>query len=817
MSQVPIMNSPAFLDALARDLRYALRTMRKTPAFTATAVLTLALGIGANTAIFTVVRAVLLKPLEYPDPDRLVRVTGGATVAKSEAIRQAQSFAEAGAFTMFSENVALSGTDGAEPLKGARVSANFLRVLGVIPLHGRAFLSAEENPGPHVAIISAELWRRRFAADPNIVGRAATLGAVPHTIVGVLPAGFQFPFPGMDLWRPLQPSTMPAQPRLHSPVLNVFARLQPGIGLEQAGVELKLIHRQYALANPGLLDARPNQAGSVTRLKDHLVREARPIIWMLFGAVDFLLLIACANVAGLLLARAASRSRELAVRAALGAARGRLTAQMLAESLLLALAGGLLGVMLAQWSVTGLAKLPGLELPRMGEIRVDGMVLAFALALSAATSLLFGLAPSLTASRLDLAAAMRGGVDPAGSGWSKRLTLWLSPRGLLVAGQVALSIVLLIGAALLIESLARLRRVDPGFQPANLLTMQIALSSERYDTGPASAAFFDQLVRRVEALPGVRAAAVMLTLPMTGFAGTPVQPAGQPPLKLNERPIAILQTVTPGFFRTLGIPLRRGRDFAAPDAPGAPLVVIVNESLARRFWPAYPNGEDPIGHHLFAGANPQPLRIVGIVADVRQAGLADDAAPGIYRPRTQTPPTSAMFAVRTEGDPLRLVNAIRAQLAAMDRDQTITAVRTMQDVVDASEGERRSVMILLALFAAAGLLLAVIGIYGVIACSVAQRTKEIGIRRALGAQYGHILTLVLRQALALTLAGAAIGLAGALALTRLLTRLLFGVTATDPSTFAGIALLLIAVALAAGYLPARRAARIDPQAALRAG
>jgi putative ABC transport system permease protein len=799
------------------DLQYALRTLRRNPIFALTAVLTLALGMGANTAIFSVVHAVLLKPLEYHDSNRLVRLSGGATAARFEAIGQARSFTEAGAFTVFTENVTLSGPDGPEPLKGARVSANFLRILGITPLYGRSFLPEEESAGPQVVLISAELWQRRFGGDPRIVGGTATLAAAPYTIIGVLPPGFQFPFPGLEVWRPWQPSTMPTQARLNSPILSVFGRLKPGVNLEQASAELAVIHRQYALAHPGALDAKPKQVETVTPLKDQLVRNVRSLLWMLFGAVGFVLIIACANVASLLLARATSRSREFAIRAALGAGRGRLVKQLLAESLLLSFAGGALGLLLARWSLAGIARLPGLELPRMSEIHLDGMALAFAVVLSVATSLLFGLAPSLRASRPDLAGVMKAAGEGAPSGGPRRLALWLSPRGLLVAGQVALSIVLLIGATLLIESLARLRRVNPGFQPANLLTMQIALSQTRYDTIPKSAAFFEELVRRVESVPGVRGAAVTLTLPTTGFAGTPVQATGQPLLKLNERPIAILQSVTPGYFRTLGIPLRRGRDFATQDTVTAPLVVIVNESLARRFWPAYPSGEDPVGRYVLVGANPQPMQIVGIAADVRQASLADDAGPGVYRPRTQNPPMSAMFAVRTEGDPLRFVNAIRSQVTAIDRDQAITAVKTMADVMEASEAQRRSIMILLGLFAGAGLLLAVVGIYGVIAYSVGQRTKEIGIRRALGAQQNDVLSLVVGQGLGLTLAGVVVGIAGALALTRVMRGLLFQVSPADPATFAGIALLVVVVSLAASFIPARRAARIDPMTALRVG
>lgn len=793
------------LERLRQDLRFALRTMRKSPAFTATAVLTLALGIGANTAIFTLIHAVLLKPLNYPDPDRLVRISGGATEAKFEAIGLARSFSGTAAFNTFTETVTLTGVEGPEALQGVRVTANFLSVLGLAPLLGRSFLSEEEGPGPRVVMIGAELWRRRFGGDRQLAGSTIRLAGAPYTIVGVLPPGFQFPLADLDVWRPWQPATMLPQSRINSPVLSIFGRLAPHVDLERASAELQVIDRQYTADHPGKLDARPNAIVRVTPLKDELVKNVRPILWMLFGAVGFVLVIACANVASLLLARAASRSKEFAVRAALGAGRGRLAGQLLVESLLLAVGGGALGLLLAKWSLAWIADMPGLELPRTGEIHLDAMVVGFAAVLSTLTSLLFGLAPSLAASRPNLAAVMKASGEAPHSGWPKRVAIWLSPRGLLVIAQVALSIVLLIGAALLIESLARLRRVDPGFQAANLLTMQIGLPQDRHE----------ELVRRVEALPGVRAAAVTLTLPMTGYAGTPVHAARQPPSRLNERPIAVLQAVTPGYFRTLGVAVRRGRDFGPRDGSTAPLVAIVNESLARRFWPAYPNGEDPVGQYILAGASPQPLQIVGIVADVRQASLAEDVDMGVYRPRGQTPPMSAMFAVRTAGNPMLLVKAIRHEVSAMDPDQTIATVKTMDEIVHASEGQRRSIMILLGLFAAVGLLLAVIGIYGVIAYFVAERTREMGIRRALGAQQGDILRLVLGRWLSLTLAGTFLGIGLALALTRVMKSLLFEVSATDPSTFLGIALLPLAVSLAACYIPARRAARIDPTAAMR--
>ncbi len=795
------------LDALRDGLGSGIRTMRTNRGFTLAAILTLALGIGANTAIFTVIHAILLQPLAYRDPDRLVRISGGATAARFDEIRSnAKSLTEAGANTVYTENVTLVGVDGPEPLVGARVTGNFLSILGLAPLAGRTFTREEESPSPAVAMISAALWRRRFASDPAILGGAVRLDGGPCTIVGILPDGFQFPQPDLDIWRPWQPSALPLQSRLNSPILAVFGRLKPALSLQQASAEMALINKQYALTHPGKLDAKPDRPEPVLRLKDQLVRDVRSMLWMLFGAVGLVLVIACSNVASLLLARARARSREFAIRAALGASRGRLIGQLLIESVMLALAGGTLGVMAAGWALSVIARLPGLELPRTGEIHLNLTVLVFAFVASTLTGVLFGLAPSLYASRSDLVHVMKPST-PAVS---------LHTRNLLVIGQVALSMVLLIGAALLIESLARLRRIDPGFQSGNLLTMQLALPPARADSKTADAAArFEEIVRRVESVPGVRNAAVMLTLPMTGWAGTPVHVIGQPELQLNQRPIAILQAVTPGYFRTMGIQLRRGRDFEWQDSPSSPFVAVINEAAARRFWPSYPNGEDPVGHLVLAGSNPTPLQIVGIVADVRQAELASDGGPGIYRPRSQTAPMSAMFAVRTEGDPLQYVNAIRAQVQAIDRDQSVTSIRTMSEVVDASEGQRKGVMILLSLFAAVGLLLAVVGIYGVVAYSVVQRTAEVGIRMALGAQRRDILRLVLRHGFALTAAGVILGVGGALALTRAIAGFLFEVSATDPATYLAISALLLAVTLAASYIPARRAMRIDPTAALR--
>jgi predicted permease len=551
-------------------------------------------------------------------------------------------------------------------------------------------------------------------------------------------------------------------------------------------------------------------------MKEELVAEVRSMLWMLFGAVGLVLLIACANVASLLLARAANRSREFAVRSALGATRARLIGQLLAESVLLSFAGGVLGVLLAAWSLRAIPHITAFNLPRAGEIHLDSVVLGFAAALSILTGVAFGLAPSVGASRTDLSRVLRASGEARSTGVSRRVLVGLTPRGLLVVGQVALSIVLLIGAALLMESVAHLRQVDPGFNPANVLTLSVSLPLSRYDTDQKKTVFHTELLRRVESLPGVLGATAALSLPMTAFPGTPVQDAGKPPLKLNERPIATILNVTPGYFRTLEIRLKRGRDFTDRDIPGAQRVAIIDEGLARLLWPTYPAGQDPVGQRLLVGGvNPQPAEIVGIVADVRQ-NLEKNIWPGsVYVSFAQNPPSFAMLAIRTQGDPLRFIRAVREQVQAIDRDQPISAVRTMETLVEAQVGQRHLIVTLLGSFAGVALLLALIGIYGLIAYSVAQRTREVGIRRALGAQHGDILRLVVGQGFGLALAGVAAGVGGAVALTRVMKDLLFHVSATDPATFVGIALLFILVALAASYIPARRATRIDPMDALR--
>jgi len=786
------------------------------PLFTATTVLTLALAIGGNTAIFTVIHAVLLKPLPYPDSDRLVRITGGATPVRfSEMKASTHSFTEIGVFTS-EESPTLSGGAQPEVLKGVRISANFLRILGVAPLLGRAFRPQEDSAaGTPVVMISTELWQRRFAGDPAIIGKTAGLAGTPYTVIGVLAPRFLFPFPDLDVWMtaPSEWPLVPPKSRALSPFLSIFGRLKPGVTLQQATAETKVIHRQYAVAHPAMLDAKPKRPEKVTAMKDDLVQDVRSMLWMLLGAVGFVLLIGCANVAGLLVAQAASRSREIAMRSALGATRVRLIGQLIGESVLLSLLGGILGVLLAAWSLRAIPGMTAFELPRAQEIHLDWTVLAFATALSITAGVLFGILPALGASRSDLMRVLRVSGEAANEGVPRGI---LNVHGLLLIGQVALSIVLLIGTVLLIESVSRLRGVAIGFNPANILTASVSLSPSRYGTNQKKALFFQELVRRVESSPGIRSAAASMFLPMMSYAGAPVQDAARPLLKLNERMIATFSIITPGYFRTLEVPMRRGRDFTERDKAGAQRVAIIDEALARRFWPAYPNGQDPIGQYLWVGGvNPDPAKIVGIVAHVHQALEKSIWPETVYIAFAQNSPAFAFLAVRTNGSPLAFASAVRQQVLALDKDQSISNIRTMEDLVDEQVGQRRLLVILLGSFAGMALLLVLMGIYGIIAYSVARRTQEVGIRRALGAQDGDILRLVVGQSLQLALAGVMVGIAGAFGLTRLMQSLLFHVSATDLATFGAVASLFLCVALVASYIPARRATRIDPATALR--
>lgn len=825
------MTSAALAESILQDVRYGLRQMRRNLAFTLTAALTLAIGIGGNTAIFSVVRAVLLSPLQYRDPDRLVQVSADyprrglsdTTFTKRQFDQvkgSAHSFTAMGAYLSSQENVILSGPGEPEALKAARVSADFLSILGVRPRLGRGFLPEEEGRGgADVAMISARLWQQKFEGSARILGKTVDFNATPYTIVGVLPEGFTFPSPDVDVWvtKPSEWSAFPTRYWDISTTLLGFARLKPGVSLQQAGAEMDVLNRRYAMADPGRYVASMR----LGRLSEQVVADIRPTLWILSGAVGFVLLIACANVASLLLARASSRSREFAVRAAIGADRGRLMRQLLAESVVLALLGGALGFGLAKWTLTAVPHVAALNLPGIAAIRLDSGVLGFTLALSVLTGILFGLFPSLQVARAGLSEGLRESGATAGKGvWGHGRGLTVSVRGLLVVAQVALSMVLLIGAVLLIKSFARLQSVDPGFQASNLLTAKIALPPARYGTGPQKLQFFNALLQRVQTVPGVTNAAIAMSLPTTNWLRTNIQIEGKPwDPDPGNWPTVQIQSVTPRYFRTLEIPIERGREFDARDnTPGATPAVIVNESFARRFWPTYPRGQDPVGQHLREGADKTEwVEIIGIVSDVHEGTLAGPVLPEFYVPCVIHPPQTAYLVLRTQGEPLRLVGAVRKELINLDADEPLADVRTMNQVLKSPFGSRRLTTLLVASFAGMAALLAVVGIYGLIAYSVAQRTQEVGVRRALGAQRGDILRLVLTQALALSLIGIAAGALGALLLTRIIRNMLFHVNATDPTTFLITAALFVAVALAASFVPAQRAARIDPMKALRIG
>ena len=818
-------------ESFVSDIVYGGRMLRKAPVFAISAIFTLALGIGANTAMFTVIRAVLLKPLEYREPDRLVRISidnarqgyhdvGFTLVRYDELKARARSFSTLSASFIATEHMTLSGAGQPEQVTCARVSANFLDVLGVKPLQGRSFLPQEDSRGgPAVALISAQLWKRRFGRDLVFSAKTIDLNDTPYSVIGVLPDGFGFPAAGMDVWvtRPAEYSEIAPQFWNGLTVLIGLGRLKQNVTIQQARSELGVLNRQYMLAHPGMADAQPGVSMRVTFLRDQLVENVRVMLWILFGAVAFVLIIACANVASLLLARAASRSREFAVRTALGAARGRVIRQLLAESVLLAGIGGSLGVLVAKASLRVLTHLTAFHLPRVGEIHLDATVLTFTVFLSLVTGVFFGLFPAFQVSRPALGDLLRDRAETASPRTLSRGAFHIGLRSLLVVGQVALSVLLLIGAALLMKSFVRLHRVNTGFQPAHLLTMRIDLPPARYDTPQKKEAFLNELLQRIKGIPGVRGAAASLTLPMSPRNATGVQVVGQPIAKVSERPAAQLQSISPGYFRVAGIPLLRGREFTDHDNVNqAPLALIINETFARRFWPEYPRGVDPVGQHLLIGNNTSnPFQIIGIAADVHERGFASQAIPEIYLPTHSYPLQSAGLLVRTTGNPLLFLGSIRREVLAIDRDQPVADVHTMGDLLESSVGQQRLTLALLAGFAGMALALAAIGIYGLIAYSVVQRTAELGIRRALGAQAGDILRLVVGQCLGLTLTGLAVGIGAALVLTRLMTTLLFQVTATDPSIFAGVALAFIAVALAAACIPAFRATRIDPMVALR--
>ncbi len=791
--------------------------MRQNPGFTAVAVLTLGLGIGANTAIFSVVNALLLRPLPLEDPGRLVLLSNSNSrqrgpgipfsVATYETVRDHAS-AFSGVTAYASDGMSLTGAGDPAQLHVARVAPNFFDVLGAQPIAGRAFQSAEGDPGAGaVVLISQGLWERRFGSDLALLGKSITLAQAPYTVIGIVPRGFAFPLDGIDAWitRLTRYSRLsPEQVRNGGGFLMGIARLRPGISPGKAAAETALVGAQYRQQHPGSPDADPQSRLSAEPLQEVLVSGIKPALLLLAGAVGLVLLIACANVAGLMLARASGRAREMAVRAALGAGRGAIVRQLLAESLLLAAAGAVCGVLLAQWGVSLLAGAS--ELPGYQPIRIDLPVLAFCTGISLAAGIAFGLIPALQASRPDLNSILRDSGRGAAGGRGRHRA-----RSLVVTGQMAVCVVLLIGAGLLIESFRQVRAVKPGFDPRHALTMSVSLPPVRYPDDARRAQFVRETLARMEALPGVQSATASLGIPLSIAVMAPFLAEGQPAVPIPQRPLGDWKAITPGYFQTMGIPLMRGRDFTWRDDASAPPRVIVSQTLARRFF----GDADPVGRHITYARRQAVAEIVGVAGDVKSRGLESDAGMVFYTSYPQFAWPNFSITLRAAGDPHALLNAARAQVFAADRDLPVVNPQTMDEYVEHSLAERKQLMWLIAGFAAVALLLAVVGLYGVMAYSVAQRTAEIGIRQAIGAGRRDILRMVLGEALRLSAAGIGLGALGATLLTRLISRMLFRVSATDPLTFASISALFLLVALAASWIPARRASRVAPWEALR--
>jgi predicted permease len=812
-------------------LRHAVRTLIRYRAVSVVAVLTLAIGIGANTAMFSVVHNVLLQPLRYSNPKEIVllsRIGEGTPAAgrslslgRVEAFRQAKSFSGVGAYLANRvEDVTLSGSGSPEVLRGTRISANFLDVLGVRPLVGRGFVAGEDVPGsPAAALISAELWRRRFASDVRIAGTTVVLNAIPHTIVGVLPPAFQFPLRHLDVWlpQPAESAALPAEYRRCCTPLLGFARLRPGATLAQARAELAVLGGRYEATAPFVVDRGEVRA---IPLKEELTGNVDTTLWMLVAAVGFVLLIACANVAMLLMTRAMSRAREIAVRAALGATRGRIVAQLMTESLLLSCSAGVLGLIFAHLALRAVVRMTLFELPRADEIQIDGTVLAVTMALSVLTGLVFGTVPSLRILRQGLVDSLRLGGTTEVTAVSRSGRFGLTTRGGLVIGQVALSMMLLVAAALMVRSLQLLGERDAGFEPSGLVTMRLPLPPVSYGSPAARARLFDDLRARLNDAPGISGVAVSRALPSAaGGIATNLQIEAQPVPPPGHVGMAV-HPVSPQFFEVLGVPVRRGRAFAATDnVPNGPAVAVINEAFARRFWPSYPQGMRPIGERLrIPLLGNRPLEIVGVVADVLYEGPTIDAAPHVYVPEVLNPPQAVYLAVRTvgPGDPTAAVATVSRALSEIDSQLALTDVRLMEDRFQVPIGQQQLAARLLGTFAGTALLLALVGLYGVLSYSVAQRAKEIGIRRTVGATHGTILRLVLGQALLLTAAGVAAGLLAATVFTRLLQALLYQVRTVEPMLFAGVALTFVIIGVGTAALPAWRALRIDPIRVLRA-
>jgi putative ABC transport system permease protein len=798
------------VQGMLQDLRFAARGLLRRPAFALVVVLTLALGIGANAAIFGIVYGVLLRPLAYGQADQLVRLwrrmpeqgvqTGPVSPQDFLAWReQSRAFSSVACFAP--SFATLTGGDEPRELQDVRVSADLFRLLGVSPARGRGFLPGEDRPGAApVAIVGDRLWHRVFRSRPDLLDASIVLDGVSYRVVGIMPAGFEFE--EGELWTPLvfTPTDLLVRGRSY---LGVIARLKPGVSLQRARADMDTVARRLALDHP---ESNRGIEAAVVPLYEQIVGDIRPTLLMLMGAVGFVLLIACANVGNLLLARTTERQGEMGMRVALGASRGRLIRQTVTETLLLALLSGLCSLLLARWLISWLVHLNPPHVPRLGDVRLDFPVLLFTFLASLLAGALFGWGPALQTARIEIHAILKEGSGRSGAAGGR-----LRLRDSLAVVQVALALVLLIGAGLLVRSFQHLLAVDPGFRPQNVLTAFLALPQKEYAESSRQLGFREQLLQQVRALPGVRAAALATTLPLGAVVSRQtfvVEGQSDPP---ERSPMAVVDAVSPGFFRAMGIELRRGRTIEEHDRRPAPPVVVIDESLAK-LW--FPKG-DAVGRRLILpGLSPQSRQVVGVVGAVKRTGLDADSMPQVYLPLDENPSRFLSVVLRADADPTVLAPALRRAVWSVDRNLPVE-VKTLEGALDESLAQTRFNTRLISVLGILALALAVVGIYAVMAYSVARRRHEIGVRMAMGGQKGQIVELVMRQALVLTAIGLGIGLLGALAVTRLVAGLLFGVTSTDPTTFIALPLLLGGVALAASYLPARRATRVDPAIALR--
>lgn len=810
------------MNTLGQDIYYGTRMLFKRPGFTVVALLTLALGIGMNTALFSVVKAVLLRPLPFEDPDRLVLIYGSnlqkaltqSEIAPADFVdyrEQNRSFQNVSALRY--RDFTLTGVDEPQLIRGAMVSANFFSLLGARPFLGRVFLTDEDQPGKdRVAVISYGLWQRRFGSDPSIIDKPLTLNGESFIVSGILPPEFDFPraseqVSSPDLWIPLTFTADDLRNRRNH-VLLIVARLNPGIILTRAQADLSVIadglEQQYPQSNSGW-------NVKAVLLNEQFVVNTRPALLVLLGAVALVLFIACANVANLSLVRAASRQKEIALRIALGASRVRIIRQLLTESVLLATIGGVLGVVLALWAVKVLTNLKPDYIPRMNDVGIDSWVLGFTLAVSLLTGVVFGLAPALQASKPDVNDTLKeGGKSPTSGSGRNRTGL------VFVVSEIALALVLLISAGLLIRSFTRLLSVNPGFNGNNLATMEINLPRSKYGKPQQQSAFFEQLIQRVAGLPGIESVGGTNHLPLGGsnssvsftVEGRPLPGPGEATPTTNWR------AVTPDYFKTMQIPLLDGRSFNEWDKDGAPIVVVISKTMANLYWP----DEDPMDQRIRLGGTAEGASIasiVGVVGDVRHWGLDSDIKSQIYLSYLQDPPSRMTIVARGEADPTSLASSMRSQVFALDKDQPVANVNTMEQVLAHSVSRRGFTMTLLTMFAVVALVLAVVGIYGVISYSVSQRRHEIGVRLALGAQKASILKMIIGQGMRIALLGVVIGIGGAIAATRLLSSLLYGTSATDFTTFLSIPLVIILVTFLASYFPAWRATKVDPMIVIR--